>query len=356
MHGHVRPKNHKGLVQALTTLLPIAVLWCAARSGAAASPWLVAAGIVLMSLFLLRGFVLMHECGHGSLFRSASLNRGFGFVFGVTAGISQTVWSQRHNHHHATNGNWARYRGPLNVIAVEEYAAMTPMRQRAYRLARNIWLAPIGGLFYLVLIPRFTWLRASLRLLTLLVRGKLEDPRIALRTRANAFGEVYCTGIAEYWQMFWNNIALLVLWGCMAWAAGPLLFAVCYLVSLSLAGGGAIVLFSVQHNFRHAYASADTGWDRTQAAISGTSFLILPAWLNWFTANIAYHHVHHLCAAVPNYCLVRCHQENIVQFSAVTRIRLSQIPAALKFILWDTAARRIVSAAEHGQALACATR
>ncbi len=102
--------------------------------------------------------------------------------------------------------------------------------------------------------------------------------------------------------MRWNNLVLIGLWALMAWLVGPLLFFVCYTISISLAGAAGIVLFSVQHNFEHSYASHHEGWDHTRAAIEGTSFLVLPRWLNWFTVNIAYHHIHHLSARI-NYCL-----------------------------------------------------
>src|SRR5262249_34843390 len=107
-----------------------------------------------------------------------------------------------------------------------------------------------------------------------------------------------------------------------------------------------IALFTVQHNFRHSYASGDEGWDYDAAAMEGTSFLVLPGWLNWFTANIGYHHVHHLSASIPNYRLARCHAENLHLFSDVPRIRLAEVPEAVTHILWDTAARRLVSVAE----------
>ena len=133
----------------------------------------------------------------------------------------------------------------------------------------------------------------------------------------------------------------------MAWLIGPLLFFVCYTVSVSLAGAAGILLFTVQHNFEHSYASHNEGWDPNTAAMEGTSFLVLPGWLNWFTANIAYHHVHHLSARIPNYCLVDCHNEHRHWFSGVRRIRLAQIPRAFKCILWDTLTRRIISVAEY---------
>jgi omega-6 fatty acid desaturase (delta-12 desaturase) len=133
----------------------------------------------------------------------------------------------------------------------------------------------------------------------------------------------------------------------MCWACGTVLFFTIYLISTSLAGAAGIVLFTVQHNFEHSYAS-DTGhWDYDTGAIEGSSFLILPHWLNWFTANIAYHHIHHLSAKIPNYCLIGCHNEFQHLFANVTRVKLSQVPKALKYILWDRHTQRIISIAEY---------
>jgi omega-6 fatty acid desaturase (delta-12 desaturase) len=116
---------------------------------------------------------------------------------------------------------------------------------------------------------------------------------------------------------------------------------------VSLAGGAGIALFTVQHNFEHAYATDSKRWDYDAGALEGTSFLVLPGWLNWFTVNIAYHHIHHLSAKIPNYCLVKCHNENEHLFSDVRRVRLSGIHKALQCILWDTSAQRIISVSEY---------
>jgi len=118
---------------------------------------------------------------------------------------------------------------------------------------------------------------------------------------------------------------------------------------VSVAGGAGIVLFTVQHNFEHSYASDGERWDHDTGAIEGTSFLILPSWLNWFTVNIGYHHIHHLSASIPNYRLVACHDEYQHLFVDVTRVKLSEVPGALKCILWDTRAQRIISVAEYQQ-------
>ncbi len=303
----------------------------------------------MMSLLLVRVFVLMHDCGHGSLFRTPALNKAVGFAFGVISGIPQQVWSQHHHYHHANNGNWTRYRGPLNIISTMEFAALTKRQQSRYQFCRNLWLAPFGGFFYLIFNPRLNWLRASIGLVRHIVAGKIASPTSSLESIANSYSEPYCSSFQAYRFMAWNNLALLGLSAVMAWAIGPSIFFTCYLLSLSLAGGVAIVLFTVQHNFERSYASGDKGWDSNAAVTHGTSYLLLPDWANWFTANIAYHHIHHLCAGVPNYHLARCHDEHAHLFSEVTRIRLAQIPRSLKCILWDTNSQRIISVEEHFQ-------
>jgi fatty acid desaturase len=226
-----------GLTQALTTLMSIALLWWAALVSAGISLWLTATEVVLLTLFTLRVFALMHECGHGRLFRSQWLNRATGFVLGVLSGMPQYVWSQHH-----------------------------------------------------------TWTTGSIRLVVHLARSKLSRPQLSLSEHA----------------------------------AG-------------------IVLFTVQHNFDHAYASDSQRWDYTTGAIRGTSFLVLPAWLNWFTVNMGYHHIHHLSAIIPNYRLARCHNESQHLFPDVRRLKLSQIHHALKCILWDQRGQQIISVAEYRQ-------
>jgi acyl-lipid omega-6 desaturase (Delta-12 desaturase) len=346
---HVRPNNLKGLAEVCLTLLPIAALAYASwRSLELSFSYLLTAAITLLaSLFLLRAFVLMHECGHGSLFRSGRLNRGFGFVFGVISGMPQFVWSQHHQFHHAHNGNWDRYRGPLSIVTAAHYDAMSSPQQRRYRNARNIWLAPFGGFMYAIVNPRLTWAKGSLALLRHVLEGLRSQPGVSLGALAASFKTRCWSSLQEYRHMSANNAALLALWGLMAWLMGPLLFIAFFMVGLALASGAGLVLFTVQHNFEHSYASGSEGWDFTRGAIEGTSFLVLPRWLNWFTVSIGYHHIHHLSARIPSYCLVACQNEHAHLFTEVTRIRLAQVPAAVKCILWDTVAQRIVSVAEH---------
>jgi len=337
---YTTPTNGRGALQLLSVFVPIAGLWYAIYLSSQVSPWLVAAATACLSLFLLRGFVLMHDCGHNSMFRSPLLNRIAGFLLGVLAGMPQQVWAENHRYHHTTNGNWAKYRGPLNVACVSDYLAMSTGARRRYRYTRDILLSPIAGCLYFLVNPRMTWLRVSYQLVRRFFAGTADQASLA------AVPLKGCASMAHYRYMMTNNLLLLAAWGSMAWALGPWLFFICYVVSGSLAGGFGIVLFAVQHNFEHAYASADEGWSRDEATLYGTSFLILPRWLNWITADAAYHHVHHLCASVPNYRLAACHKEYAHFFSGVRRVGLFEIPAAMKHILWDVPARRLVSVAQ----------
>jgi len=344
---YTRSADLTGLAQVLTTLVPLALLWWFALASAATSAWLTLAALPLISLFILRAFALMHECGHRSLFRSRWLNRAAGFALGVVAGMPQYVWSQHHNYHHTHNGNWEKYRGPYTTLSTGEYAALSSAQQRLYRHKCSLAGAPFAGFIYLIFNPRYTWAKGSIGLVLHIARGKVAHPDISLQAHAASYETCYWSSAREYWHMFWNNAALLSIWALMCWEFGTALFFAIYILSVSLAGGAGIVLFTVQHNFEHAYASDSKRWDYDTGAIAGTSFLILPRWLNWFTVNIGYHHIHHLSASIPNYCLVKCHYDYQHLFPDVTRVKLSQVHNALKCILWDTRAQQIISVAEY---------
>lgn len=335
-----RSDDRRASLQVASTLIPLGLLWWLVAVG---HGWAVVLAVPVMSLFLLRAFALMHDCGHRSLFRRGALNAACGFVFGVLTGMPQYVWSRHHAYHHATNGNWSKYRGPLGTLSLEEFAQMSPARQQQYRRARWVGMAPLAGLMYLVVNPRLNWLRGCAALLVHLLRGGIAQPQVGWRAQARVFRTRHWASAAEFRHMSLNNLALLGLWAAMSSLIGASLFFTIYLLATALAGAAGIVLFTVQHNFDHAYASDDQGWDHETAAIHGTSFLELPGWLNWFTADIGYHHVHHLCARIPNYRLAACHAAHAEQFAEVRRLRLSDVLPSLRCLLWDREARRIVS-------------
>ena len=329
-----RATDAQGAWQVAVTLLPLAAIAWLANRYAAQSAGAAVALTIALALMMVRVFALLHECGHGSVFRSRALNTGFGFIFGVLSGMPQYVWAQHHDYHHRTNGDWDSYRGPLSTLSVAEFEALPASAQRRYLRARHIALAPLGGFVYLLFNPRFTWLKGTLACALHLLRGQ----------GLQAFNSRYWRSWREYRHMTANNLVLLSLWVLVATqAANPwTLFAV-YLTGVSLAGGFAIALFTVQHNFEQAEANSRDRWDSDRSALSGTSYLVLPGWLNWLTANIGYHHVHHLSAAIPGYALARCHNQYQHLFTSVRRIRLHEIPAHLKCLQWDIDRQQIIA-------------
>ena len=344
---YANPDNLTATMQLGTTLGGLGLVWAAAVAVAEIAYWAAFIAIIPMALFTLRVLVLMHECGHGSLFATPWLNRAFGFILGVVSGMPQYVWSQHHDYHHAHNGNWEKYRGPLTTPSVEEFDAMTPAQRKMYLRTRSIALAPLGGFVYLLFNPRFTWMKGTIQLLIHLAKGIAANPRVSLREHAASFQTRYWKTSTEYWHMFWNNVVLVACWVLVTLAVDAGLFFTLYVISVSLAGAAGIMLFTVQHNFEHAYATDTEHWDYDMGALHGTSFLVLPGWLNWFTANIAYHHVHHLSAKIPNYRLAECHAENEALFTEVTRVKLAEIPRALQCLLWDAKAQRIISVSQY---------
>ena len=341
--------NREGFREVLVTVVPLAICCWIAGWGLHVSLWITVAATLAISLFMARVFTLMHDCGHGSLFATPRLNRVVGFFFGVASGMPQYVWSNHHHYHHQTNGNWDRYRGALTTLTIPEFEALSGFRQWVYLTVRHPALLPLGGFIYLLFNPRFNWIRGTLALVAHVLRGKIARPSLSFREHAATFQTRLWASPREYWHQTGNNVVLLSLWVLFSWAIGIVPFFAIYLTSVSLAGGAGIALFTVQHNFEHSYASDGAHWDYETGAIAGSSFLILPRWLNWFTANIAYHHVHHLSAKIPNYRLIECHDQHRELFTDVTRVNLFQIPQALKYILWDTRTQRIISVAEYNR-------
>ena len=339
IRAYANASDRAGVQQVVTTVVPLAIVCGFAVWSLHVSYWLTAAATLAISVLMARVFSLMHDAGHGCLFRTQSLNRAVGFLFGVATGMPQFVWAQHHLYHHQTNGNWDRYRGARATLTIPEYEALSSVQQWLYRSTRHVSFSPVAGFVYLIFNPRFNWFIGSFALLIHVVSGK----------PTGTFTTPKWKTFKEYRHQSANNVVLISLWVLLSWAIGPVAFFAIYLTSVSIAGAVGIALFTVQHNFEHAYASAEEGWDLDEGALAGTSFLILPGWLNWATANIGFHHIHHLSSAIPGYSLPKCHDEYRDLFTGVTRITLAQIPGHLKCILWDTRARRIISVREYRQ-------
>ena len=345
LRAYSKSNNLIAAWQILSVLVPYVALWYAAYAVRDSMPWLLVPIVVVMSLFLLRSFSLMHDCGHFSLFRQVLLNRIFGFILGVLNGLPQYPWSRGHAYHHKYNGNWERYRGPAAVVSTEQFAAMSPVRQKLYALLRHPLMLFPGGFFYLIVKPRVQLLCGLVAyipfMITCLFRGEWR--------RAVSLESKFWYTKGEFYDYLFNNIFVLGSWYLCGALMGHAFFWALYAPMVMLTAATFICIFYIQHNFEDSYAHRDEDWSYLKGALEGSSYLKMPAIFNFFTADIGYHNVHHISALIPNYRLAACHRAHAHLLTDVTVIRISDIPRCCGYILWDAARDRLITIAEFKQ-------
>jgi omega-6 fatty acid desaturase (delta-12 desaturase) len=321
------------------------LLWALGLWSLTHQPLLVLPVLVLQVLFMARCFSLMHDCGHESLFRNRRANRWVGFLLGVVAGIPQLPWSRGHAFHHRHNGDWQKYKGPSALISTESFAGLSPTQQRLYSWLRHPLMLFPGGFFYLVIKPRLALLLGVIDLIPWLVAQLQRAPKANLFTLLEQHNSRHWHSPREGVDLFWNNIAVLCFWLVMGTWVGPGHFWSLYVPLMTCGAALFICVFFVQHNFPDSYAHRSEGWSPMAGVLEGTSDLDLPPLLNWFTADIGCHAIHHLCEAIPNYRLRACQHRNAALLTGVKRLRLPDIYGCFAYILWDPDAARLTTIA-----------
>jgi omega-6 fatty acid desaturase (delta-12 desaturase) len=260
---------------------------------------------------LVRTFILMHDCAHGSLFPSRRLNDWVGFVTGAIALTPFAQWRRDHALHHASSGDLDRRgHGDVPTLTVREYLAKSERDRFWYRVIRHPASLLFGGPIYLMISQRIRSRSTATR-----------DRQIASVWGTNA---VIAVGVAvAMWLFGWSTVVLV------------------YGVSFYFAGMAGVWLFYVQHQFEDAYWEEHGEWDYVTACLRGSSHLQLSAPLRWFTGNIGLHHVHHLAPRIPNFRLQRCHDENPMFHQAPVVTPVSGL-SALRLALWDEDRGRLV--------------
>jgi acyl-lipid omega-6 desaturase (Delta-12 desaturase) len=342
---YMQSNDWRAIYQILNTLVPYFLLWFLAVKAAPISLWLLPPIMVLITLFSVRCFSLMHDCGHYSLFRSKKVNRFVGFVLGVINAIPQYPWSRGHAYHHKTNGDWERYRGPSGLVSTEEFAKLSPASQKRYELLRNPLMLIPGGFFYLAIKPRLALILGLYGLIRHSFTCLKKNSGLSLAEIFSSYESRNWYTTAEFWDLLFNNICVIGAWITLSHFLGAGFFLSIYSVTLTFSAVIFICVFFVQHNFDGSYAHKTEGWDYLLGAIEGSSYLQLPAILNWFSADIGYHNIHHLSERIPNYNLQACHQENIHLLAKSKILRLKDIPDCFKFLLWDASSDSLVSIA-----------
>jgi omega-6 fatty acid desaturase (delta-12 desaturase) len=339
----MQSNDWRATYQVLNTLIPYILLWFLAVKAAEVSIWLLLPIIILLVLFSLRCFSLMHDCGHYSLFRSRKVNRVFGFIFGLVNAMPQYWWSRDHSYHHKTNGDWESYRSIGDFLSTEEYSELTPSDQKIYGLLRHPLMVFPGGFFYLAFKPRLILLLGSYDFIRHMFDCLNSSPRVGISKIFYSYKTYHWSTAAEFWDILLNNIFVVGGWIFVCHLLGPVFFLSVYSIVLTLAAAIFINVFFVQHIFEGAYAHKTDGWNYLTGAIEGSSYLDFPTILRWFTADISYHNIHHLSERIPNYNLKSCYQKNKHLLSDSKTIQMSKMLDCAKFILWDSNADKLVS-------------
>jgi len=305
-----KPAVWRGVWQLVNTLIPYAALWFLMYLLLPISFWLALPLAPLAGLFLIRIFIIFHDCGHGSFFPSREANGIVGFLTGVLAWTPYRQWAREHAIHHATSGDLDRRgTGDVWTLTVQEYLEASRWQRFAYRLARNpIILFGVAPLFVFLIKHRFN--------------GPKAGPR-------------------ERRSVAWTNLGILAVGAGLSLLFGLGPYLALQLIIIAVAGAAGMWLFYVQHQFEDAHWERGAGWDYGEAALKGSSFYKLPKVLQWFSGNIGFHHIHHLSPSIPNYHLEKCHRSEPL-FQAVKPVTLFSSLKSLTFRLWDEPRRRFV--------------
>lgn len=307
-----RPSHGRSLFEIAVTAAPLAVLWGLALYTVSRGWWWGLVFTVPAAAFLVRMFLIQHDCGHASFFRSPQANAWTGRIIGVLTATPYDYWRRTHAIHHATSGNLDRRTlGAVETLTVEEYRAKPWIQRVGYRLYRHpLVMFGLGPCYMFVLQHR-----API--------GLMREKRAWLSVLGNNLG-----------------LALLVVPQLLL--AGVAATLAVHLAIVVIAASIGVWLFYVQHQFEGAWWSRNEGWSLHEAALHGSSHLHLPPVLRWFTANIGAHHVHHLGSKIPFYRLPRVMDDHPA-LKTMSRITLMDGFRAVRLSLWDEAAGRLVS-------------
>jgi len=311
--AHAGPRRARSLLQLLGNLTAFAMLWAAMAWLADSSYPLALCLAVPAAGFLVRLFIIQHDCGHRSFFASRAGNDWVGRALGVLTLTPYEFWRRTHDLHHGNVGDLGRRGlGAIRTLTVTEYARASPLHRLLYRTYRHpLVLVGLGGVFQFLLRHRIP----------------VHLPAPAARARRSVLA---------------TDAAIVALWGTLGWLVGfPRLLAV-ELPIVALMAWAGVCLFYVQHQFERTYWQAGDSWDAHAAALRGSSFLALPAVLDWFTGHIGLHHVHHLCPRVPNYRLWECLRRHPA-LADVNRITAAECARSFRLALWDERKARLVS-------------
>jgi len=296
--------------QVINSIIPYLLLWAAMIWSLEISYWLTLCLAFFASGFLVRIFIIFHDCGHGSFFKSQRLNRIVGIITGLMAFTPYHKWHHDHKEHHATVGNLdKRGTGDVKTLTIEEFLERSKWNRFRYRLYRHpIFLFGIAPFLVFILQHRM--------------------PRKYMNRK-------------EHLQLHLSNLALVITVILFMWAIGWKAYLLIQLPVLYISSVSGLWLFYVQHQYEHVVWTRGKEWNYKDIALEGSSYYKLPKVLQWFTGNIGFHHIHHLSPRIPNYKLPVCHKENQI-FQDIKPITFFGSFRSLNLRLWDEKSKKLV--------------
>ncbi|WP_233221965.1 fatty acid desaturase [Allosphingosinicella deserti] len=311
-----QPQQGRSLFELAVTAAPFAALWLLTWVALEAGLMIGLLLAVPAGAFLLRLFLIQHDCGHGAFFRQQRSNDWVGRTLGVLTLTPYEYWRRSHAIHHANTSNLdARGVGDVDTLTVAEFHALSPARRFLYRLYRHpIVLFGVGPAYLFLLRHR-------------LPIGMM---RKGWRPWLSAMG---------------TNAAIAAVAGVLIWAIGIKLFLLVHLPITLVAASLGVWFFYVQHQFEHTHWESGDDWSFHAAALHGSSHYDLPPVLRWLTANVGVHHVHHLAGRIPFYRLPEVLRE-VPALAAMSRVTIRESFHAVRLVLWDEQKRRLVTFAD----------
>ncbi len=313
LSAYREPSVLRSIIELVITLAPLALVWTAMAAALVYEIyWLYALLILPAAGFLVRLFMIQHDCGHGAFFRTKSINDWTGRLLSVLTMTPYDYWRQTHAEHHASSGNLDRRgMGDIDTLTVREYCALTPMGRLRYRVYRHpIVMFGIGPAYLFLLQHRV--------------------PVGLMRA-----------GWTPWLSTMGTNLGIAAFVVLAIWLLGAENFLLLHLPVVLLAASIGVWLFYVQHQFEETVWEKEPDWRAKEAALHGSSHYDLPPVLRWFTANIGMHHVHHLASRIPYYRLPQVLRD-FPALKDVGRLTIAESIRCVRLVLWDEDAKRLV--------------
>jgi acyl-lipid omega-6 desaturase (Delta-12 desaturase) len=315
-----KPNYKVAIGQILNTFIPFIALWATMYWSLSVSYWLTLGLALVNAFFLVRIFIIQHDCGHQSFTGSKKANNAIGFICSAFSLIPYKYWAKAHNYHHGHSGQLeedARDIGDMPLFTVAEYQKLPRYKQLGYRIFRApLVLLSAGSLYYIFIHNRFMTIKA---------RG-FKDIRKSLVV---------------------NNLFMAVVYGAGFLVFGAANFLKIQLPIVAMFSVMAFYAFFIQHQHEEAYKQWKHEWNYVMAALKGSTYWKLPRAFQWLTGNIGIHHIHHLSSLIPNYNLQKCKDENPILTEMVTTVSFFGSMRYFMNKLWDEQQQRMITWSEY---------